>query len=97
MDDDVVESVPEPKDNPNKLSVGPFLEQGHPGELLPKSRELELMKRAAEKYVADHSNNPLARERVRAVWLQGQYQTAYHHYSPRPGKDPEPVTADDFG
>lgn len=67
------------------------LERGSPHEFLPKSRELELYIRAAEKYVRDQGNPPDGRTRVREVWLQGQYQPAYQRITPR---KPD---ADDFG
>jgi hypothetical protein len=73
-----------------------MLERGSPHEFLPKSRELELMQRAAEKYVRDNSMPPDGRTRVREVWLQGRYRPAYQRFTPRPGKDPVAV-ADDFG
>jgi hypothetical protein len=90
------ESIPEPIPSPFKMSVAEQLERGHPGEFLPGSRELELMKRAAEKYLADQSMPPDGRQRVRAVWLQNRYVPAYQRFTPRKREEPA-VTADDFG
>ena len=95
MEDRVPESVPEPQRR-ELLDQSAFLERGHPGEILP-GPQLEKLKRQAEAYVADQSNPPDGRVRVREVWLQGIYRPAYQPFTQLPGKDYGAVDADGFG
>ena len=100
MDDPLVAaeertSVPEPQ-RKELLGVKEFLERGHPAEILPGPQR-EKWTRHAEAYVADQSNPPDGRTRVREVWLQNNYRPAYQKFTQLKGKDYGAVDAEDFG